>query len=190
MPHSSIRKSIEASEEIVSTRNDAGRGLAMDEQNRLDAVLAVFAQPRFEFRRVGRMAPILRQCLDIETERLAAHSPVQREKPAFDDQNAIPRREQIDQRRLPSPVPGRGIGQDRPVGLEHVFETNEAFLGDRLEFSPGEVDRAAIHRAQDAVRDIGRPRVHEEMHAVRHALSSIAPPRRRRCTIHTRQPRR
>ena len=168
--------------------DDAGRGLAMHQQHRLDAVLAVLAQPRFELVGVGRMAPILRQGLDIETERLAAHPPVQREEPALDDQDSVARREQIDQRRLPRAMPGRGIGQDRAVGLEHAFQAGEAFLGDRLEVRPGKVDRAAVHRAQDAVRNIRRPRVHEEMRAVRHALPSKAPLTRRRRTIHTARP--
>ena len=93
----------------------------MHQQHRLDAVLRVLAQPRFELVGVGGVAPILRQGLDIEAERLAAHPPVQREEAAFDDKNLVARREQIDQRRLPCAVPGRGIGQDRALGLEDAL---------------------------------------------------------------------
>src|SRR5215469_1691398 len=58
---------------------------------------------------------------------------------------------------------GRGIGEDRLIGLEHAFEPGEAVLGDRLELGAGKVDGAAVHCPQHAVRNIGRPGILIEM---------------------------
>jgi hypothetical protein len=65
-------------------------------------------------------------------------------------------------------VPRRGIGEDRLIGLEDAFQPGEAFIGDGAKLRPGKIHRAAVHRPQDAVGDVGRPRIHEEMPAVRH----------------------
>src|SRR4029077_12779156 len=59
--------------------------------------------------------------------------------------------------------PGGGIGEDGLIGLEYPLQPGKAFLGDRLELGAGEVDRPAVHRPQDAVRDIGRPGILIEM---------------------------
>src|SRR6266446_4210191 len=60
-------------------------------------------------------------------------------------------------------MPGCGIGKDLLVGLEHPLEPGKAFLGDGAELRAIEVDRAAIHRPQYAVRDVGRTGIDEEM---------------------------
>ena len=192
-PHSSMRKSNEASEEIVSTRNKAGclaasiarrsaaTGLATPVEvslctasTALIRCCAVRAQPRFELRRVDGAPPIVGQRFDIEPEGLAAHPPVQREETAFEHQHLVAGREQVDERRLPGPVPGRGIADNPLLGLEHALQSGEALLGDRLEAGAVEIHRAAVHRAQDAVRDVGRTRIHEEVNAVRHRLLPFA----------------
>src|SRR6266567_3730726 len=71
-PHSSVRKSTDAREEIVSTRKSAG-GFAVHQEHRLDAMLLVVAQPGFQAGRVDGAAPIVGQGLDLEPEGFAAH---------------------------------------------------------------------------------------------------------------------
>src|SRR5215467_1042433 len=122
-------------------------------------MLTIFPQPVFELDRAGGAAPVIGQRLDLDPEGFGAHTPVEREKSALDHQHLVARRKQIDQRRLPGPVSGGGIGEDRLLGLEYSLKAGEALLGDLLELCTGEVDRAAVHRAQDAVWDIGWPGV-------------------------------
>src|SRR3984893_1661474 len=126
-------------------------------------MLAILAQPAFELGWTDGAAPVIGQCLDFEPECLGPHAPVQREIAAFDDQHLVAGREQVDQRRLPGAVSGGGIGENSLVGLKYAFQAGEAFLGNRLELRRGEVDRPAVHRPQDAVRDIGRPGILIEM---------------------------
>ncbi len=151
--------------------DDPGRGFAVHDQHCLDLVLAILAQPRFEPRRVDRAAPVVRQGLDFEAEGFAAQPPVQREEPALDDQHLVAGREQVDERGFPGAVAGGGVTQNRRFGLEHALEAREAFLLDRAKIGAVEIGRAAVHRPQHPIRNIGRTRVHEEMNAVRHRLT-------------------
>src|SRR5258708_36797602 len=56
------------------------------------------------------------------------------------------------------------------LGLEHALQSGKALFGDRLELGASEIDRAAIHRPQDPVRNIGRAGVHKKMDAVSHRI--------------------
>src|SRR5215469_7462114 len=112
----------------------------------------ILAQPCFELRWVGWAAPIIRQRLDLQSEGLGAQAPVQRKIAALGDQHLVPWGEQIDQRRFPRAVPGRSIAEDWLLGLEDALQAGEALLGDFLERGAGEVERAAIHCPQNAIR--------------------------------------
>ena len=166
----------------------------MHHQHRLDRVLAIFAQPALEPRRIGGGPPIVGQGLDLEPEGFATHAPIEREIAALDDQHLVARRKQIDQRGLPCPVPRGGIGKDRLIGLEHPLETGDALLGDGAELGAVEVDRAAIHRSQYPVRDVGRTGIDEEMvpstnrHTRSPASSHRIPARVRHASVPLRAP--
>ena len=181
-PHSSMRKSIDARDEITSTRNNAGcpaasiarRSAAMSwttpvevslctTSTAFDRVPAILAQPGFERGRVGGVAPIVGQGLDLEPERLAAHAPIQRKIAGLDDQHLVAGREQVDECGFPGAVTGGGIAEDGLLGLEDPLQAGEAFFGNGLELRAGEIDRPAVHRPQNAVRDIGRTGILKKM---------------------------
>jgi len=77
-------------------------------------------------RRIGGGAPVVGQRLDLELEGFAAHAPIEREEAALDDQQLVAWRKQIDESRLPRPMPGCGIGENCLLGLEHAFEAGKA----------------------------------------------------------------
>ena len=68
---------------------------------------------------------------------------------------------------------GRGITEDLPLGLEHPLQPGKAFLLDGAELGAVEIHRAAVHRPQYPVRDVGRPRIHEKVIALRHLAASL-----------------
>src|SRR5947207_10570719 len=78
-------------------------------------------------------------------------------------------------------MPGCGIGKDGLLGLEDPLEAGKTFLGDGAELGAVEVDRAAIHRPQYPIRDVGWTRVDKKMVSAtdRHACSPAQPIRNR-----------
>ncbi len=146
---------------------DAGRGLVVDLHHRLDRVLLVLAQPRLDRSGIDAGAPVARQRLDLDSELLRVLAPVEREIAGLRHQHLVAGREDVDDRRLPGAMAVAGIGDDRLVGLEDLAQSGIALLGDGAELGAHEVEGRAVYRPQDAVRNVGRSGVLEELTSAR-----------------------
>src|SRR5690348_1590410 len=85
---------------------DAGRGLVVDDADRLDAMLAVGRELLAQLRRIDAMPPIAGDELDVEPEPRRHLAPQGGEMPGLDHQYPVARRQGVDERGLPRPGAG------------------------------------------------------------------------------------
>ena len=126
MPHSSCRRSIDASaghrvddqqggmpgaiDGLTDQRQPAGRarrGLVVHDEHRPDAVIAILAQLRLDRRRIDAARPVAGDELHVEAEPPGHLGPEPRELPVLEDQHPVSRRQRIDERRFPGAGAGR-----------------------------------------------------------------------------------
>jgi len=101
--------------------------------------------------------------VDREAE-LGRHLVPQRgEMAGFEHQDALARRERVDERGFPGAGARGGIDHDGRAGLEHFFQPLEDLQPHGAEIGATVVHRSAVDRAQNAVGDVGRPRDLQEM---------------------------
>ena len=146
-------------------RQAAGRGLVVQDADRLDLVRLVLAQVLLDHLRVGADAPVGLDEFRLEADLLGHHLPERGELAGLDHQHAVAGRQRVDQRRFPRAGAGRGVDDDRVGGLEDGLDAFEAALGELGEFRTAMVDDRRVHGAQDAVGQRRRPRNLQEVAA-------------------------
>ena len=139
-------------------RQTAGRGLVVQEADRLDLVLLVLAQARLDFRGIDAAAPVGGDDFRLEAEAFGHLLPQHAELARLHHQHLVAGRQRVDQRAFPGAGAGRGVDDHRIAGLEDGLDAFEAFLSELGEFRPAVVDDRRVHRAQHAVRQRGRSR--------------------------------
>ena len=99
---------------------DPRRRLVVDDAHRLDASLGVIRQMRFDLVGVDAMAPVTGQKDDVEPELLGELFPQGRKVPGLDHEDAVARRQRVDQRRFPGSRTRRRVHDDRLARLKHL----------------------------------------------------------------------
>ncbi len=154
----------------------AGRGLVVDDADRLDLLRRVGAQARFELVGIDAAAPVRRlrqqrvaagraQDLDREAEARRHLLPERSELAGLDHQHRVARAQRVDERRFPRPCSGRRIDDDRLARLEHLADVGEDLLRERAELRAAMVDRRQAECAQDPVGHRARARNLQEVTA-------------------------
>ncbi len=124
-------------------RKAAGRGLVVQDADRLDLLVLVLAQPRLDRLRIGADAPVGGDEFRLEAELLRHLLPQDGELAGLDHQHLVAGRERVDQRRFPGAGAGRGVDDHRIGGLEDGLDALEAALRQLGEFRPAMVDDRA-----------------------------------------------
>jgi len=143
-----------------------GGGIDLDHQHRLDFVSGVFAQARLQLGRIDGAAPVAGQRLDLEPEHLRHLAPAGGEQAALQHQNLIAPGQHVAQRRLPGAMTVGDVDVSTPLGPKHPAQIFQAGHGHVLKRARIDVDRRAVHGAQDFVGHRGRARNAQKFTAV------------------------
>ena len=127
----------------------------------------VGGEPLGKLGELEALAPIGADDLDLQPQRLGQLLEAQREVAGLDHQDQVTRREQVGDGRLPGAMAGRGVEEDLLVGLEDALHAAVAGPLDLQELRRQEVHHRPIHRPQDAVGDVGRAGIVEELTSAR-----------------------
>ena len=144
-------------------RQAAGRGLIVQDADRLDLLGLVLAQARFDGRGIGAGAPVGGDELGLEADAFRHLLPQRGELAGLHHQHLVAGRQRVDQRGFPGAGAGGGVDDHRIGGLEDGLDAFQAFLGELGEFRPAVIDDRRVHRAQHAVGDRGRSRDMQKM---------------------------
>ena len=167
---------VDGSAHLIERQDHAGRGLVVDGEHRLDLVFLVGGQALGDLRDVGTLALVGRDQLDLDVEMVSHLGPALGEVAGLDHQYGLARREQVGQRRFPGAVAGRGIHEEVLVGLQDALHAVVAGVVDGDEFFRHEIDYGPVHRAQDAVGNVGRAGIVEELAATGLGVHGVPPP--------------
>ncbi len=148
---------------LVDAARAAGRGLVVDDADRLDAVRAILGERRADRLDIGAAPPIRVDEFGHEAELLRHLLPQAREPAGAAHQHGVARRERVGERRLPRAGAGGRVDHHRPLGLEHLAQIGEHLAPELAEFRAAMIHGRVVHRAQHAVRHVGRPRDLQEM---------------------------
>ena len=140
-----------------------GGRLGVHDAHVADPVRRVGRQDFGDLGRVGRALEMLRRGHHVVAEVAGHHRPALAEQPAVGDQHRVARVEGVGQRRLPGAVAHRGQHHDRVGPAEHAGQFGPDAVGQRDEVGVGEVDGRATEGLQHPVRDVGRPRILDEV---------------------------
>src|SRR6201996_3618463 len=147
-----------------NVRSHAGGGFVVHDANRLDAMLAVGAQPRLDEIGLYPPPPARRRrqfrILALPRNEFAGYAqarrhllPERREVAGLVHQHVIAGTQGIGQSGFPGAGAGSGINNDGVPGLEYLLDTTEDFEAERREFRTAMIDGRQTHRAQNAVGD-------------------------------------
>jgi hypothetical protein len=154
---------------LGDARGDAGRGLVVDDADGLDGVHPVQGEAGADRLGVGAVPPVAGDQLDLEAEAGGHACPECGEVAGLAHQHAVAGRERVHQRRLPGSGARVRIDDDRAFfRAEDLAQTCEHLMRQLLKVGPAMVDRRPVDGAEDAVRDVGRPRDLQEMASRRH----------------------
>src|SRR5690349_3893069 len=161
-----MRRGVDRAAHLGDARSHTGRRFAVYDAQRLDAFIGVAAQALFNRVRIGAVAPVTGDEVDIQAE-LGGHLlPEGGEVPGLVHKHAVAGRERVDERRLPGAGAGGRVDHDLAArGLEHALHIGKHFLAERTEFRAAVVDGREIDRPQDAIGDVRRSRYLQEVPA-------------------------
>jgi len=141
---------------------DAGRGLDLHGEDRLDRAAVVGAQAGFDIGWPHRAPPIAGENFDLDAESRRSIAPSDAELAAFQDQNLVAARQHIGQRRFPGAMAVGDINVGTGCGSENFAEIAQHAIGQRDQRLGIDLDRRAVHRLQHFVGNIRRPRDRQE----------------------------
>ena len=141
---------------------DAGRGLDLHCEDRLDRAALVGAQASFDIGRPHGAPPIALENFDLDAEPRRGVAPSHGELAAFQDQNLVAARQHIGQRRFPRAMAVGNIDVRTGRGREHFAEIAKEPIGQRDQRLGIDLDRRAMHRLEHFVGNIRRPRDRQE----------------------------
>jgi hypothetical protein len=140
----------------------AGGGVDLHHHDRLDGMLGVAAQPRFNLIGADRAAPVALQHLDVAAHRAGGVAPADREPAAFQHQHLVAARQHVADHRLPGAVTVGDVDVGLALGGEQPAEVGKKPLAERHHLLRVDVERRAMHRLQHLVGHGGRARNRQE----------------------------
>ena len=143
----------------------AGRCLVVDDAHSLDGMARIFLQAHLDGGGIGRLAPVATHEFRFDTKLVGHLLPERSEVAGFPHQYRVAGRQCVDEGGFPSSGTGCGIDDNRLFCLENLANGPQDLFCQRVELRPAVVDRRMIHRAQDAVGNVGRPRDLQEVTA-------------------------
>ena len=164
--HRRVRRRIERPANARDVAHHAGGGLVVDYHDRLDLVRRVGGQRLRDSIERRALAPLGLEHLHVETEPPRHLDPEVTELAEARGQHPVAGRKRVGERRLP-PAGARG-GKDEALarfGLEDALQIVQEWLGQRWKTGRPVVFHRDVHRAQHAVRDVGRSRDEQEIAA-------------------------
>ena len=173
-PHSSWRKSMDASEDTVSTMKSAGwpaasmaarmsgRLVVTPVEVSLCTTITARMRPSVSRRSLSSTswgstpgAPVARHQVHVEPEAAGHLRPLAGEEAAVEGENPIPGGKRVHQRRLPRAGGRGGEDEDGAVGLEDRLQLFEHAQGEFRELRTAVVDDRPVHGAPDPLRYVG-----------------------------------
>ena len=129
----------------------------MDDADRLDLVPAIFGQAGLDRGRVGPVAPIAGQELNLQTQPLGYLTPQRSEVAGLAHHHPVAGRQRVDQRRFPRAGAGRRIDDYWFAGLENPLDAGQHLAAEPLEFRPAVIDGRQVDGPQHPIRHISGP---------------------------------
>ena len=117
--------------------------------------VAIGAEPRVEIRLGCAATPVAGHVVDLQAESFGHLSPHQREVAGLENQHAVAGRQRVHQRGFGGAGAGRRKHDHRAAGLEHHAKPFEDIGGQLRELGTAVIDDRLIHRAQDAIGNVG-----------------------------------
>ena len=128
----------------------------MHHQHRFEFVIAVLFEPGAHGRGVRSGAPVGLDHTRAQTQAARHFRPEAGEVAGFGRQHLVAGAERVHQRRLPGARSRSRKNDHRAGGLEHLLHAIQTKAGQFHGFGAAVIDGRLIHRAEDAVRDVGR----------------------------------
>src|SRR5436305_173642 len=153
----------------------AGRCLIVHDHDRFDLVLAVGSELGLDLLKVGAVAPVAGQEIDVEFEFFCNAAPQHGELAGLGHQHLVARGQRVDDRSFPGTGTGRGIDDHRLLGSEYPLHRSQHRMSDLGEFGTAVVHGRHVHGAQHPVRHIGRSRNLQKMPSRVHSHGSSFP---------------
>jgi len=143
--------------QLGKTAGDAGGRLVVDDDDRLDVVLAIRGQPRLEIVWSSAAAPRARHVVDHQAQALGHLPPGDVREPAgLHDHHSIAGRQRVGQRRLARAGARRRVDDDGRRRLEDCAHAVEHGTPQVRKLRPAMIDDRRIHRPQYAVGNVRR----------------------------------
>jgi hypothetical protein len=140
-----LRKVDRAAHELDPARH-ACRRLVVNDEDGLDAPLAIIAEPFRNEVGIDAMSPVSRHEVDVETEARGHRAPQRREMAGLEHEHAIARRQRVDEGRLPRPGARGRIDEHMATRLEDPLHALEHVAPESREFATSMVDGRPIDR--------------------------------------------
>ena len=155
---------------MVSTRKSAGwpaASIVVDDADRLDGMGGVGRQDLADIGDIDATAPVGFDDPDLQPMAARHRGPLVREVAGLQDQDRVAGGQQVGQAGLPGAMAGRVVHEQVLLRPKHTFHPGEGGFVDLHELRVVEIDAGAVHRPQDAVGDVGRAGIGEEVAAAR-----------------------
>ncbi len=137
------------------TCNSSG-SLVVYDHDGPNCLLPVLEKSRFYLRWIYAVTPIAGYELHIQTPTQRHGVPQSRKLPGLERQHFVARRESIDDARFPGPGARTGKNHHGVGGLKDRVTAVQNFLSKPAKIGTAVIDDCPIHRAQNAIRHIGR----------------------------------
>jgi hypothetical protein len=141
---------------------------------RLDRMLGIGGQPRFDRRGIGAVAPVAGDELGYQAELVRHRVPQRREMPRLAHQHAVAGGQRVNEGGFPCAGAGGGKNDDGRFGFEDLLQAGEHFLTELLKTGSAMIDRRVVDCAQHAVGHIGRPRDLQKMASINSCHGGLA----------------
>ena len=137
---------------------DGARGrIDLHREDRLDAVILVLSQARFDFGGADRAAPVAFQHLDVGAHRARGIAPADRKPAALQHQYLVAARQHVGQRGFPGAMAVGDIDVGMTLGRKQRAEIGQQAVGHVDHLVGIDVECRAMHRPQHFIGHSGGP---------------------------------
>ncbi len=143
----------------------AGGGVDLHREDRLDLVLLVLTQPRFDLGGADGAAPVALQHFDLGAHGGGRVAPADREPAAFQHQHLVAARQHVGKRGFPRAVAVGDVDVGLTAGGEQFRQVAQQAVGQIDHLLGIDVERRTMHRPQHFVGHVGGPGDRQEFPA-------------------------
>src|SRR5689334_3082655 len=138
-------------------RGDAARGrFVVDHAHGLDVVRLVGGESGLDLFKIGAMAPVARNEIDIELELVGNAAPEHGKLAGLAHQHLVAGLQRVDDRGFPGAGAGRRKDDHGLLGAEHPLQARQYGKADLGKLRTAVIEAGHVHGPQHPVGDIGR----------------------------------